>query len=373
VAHFFVGSPGSTFDSRALYLTDQGLDTRAITAFITSAPSRNFSTVRTLQLIGDGGSIQTKQPIFEEITSTGPVGDVTLTAPEGLPADFTAPSFFGNLSVTAGAIAGTVQTTAGDIGLAYVTADGTLQTTSITADKITGRIISRGNLNSSVTVNNSFTGVLAAQGDIGAILRNADGTPALDAEGKLKRAGSLAFGGGFDGQLVALGNVFADISVQGATTGRMASGGRTVGFTDPARDAGAIGFLGNIRLNGTFTGAIVSRGVIGDDGVYVADVPDTDGSGTTLTTNGSMKGILGAFGDINFDKPPSGDLPAGALIAENATDRNRSAIDAIFTHDGAPLAFDKDAPLDLVGLDLILSDLANLHVGDDGQLDGTHP
>ncbi len=51
----------------------------------------------------------------------------------------------------------------------------------------------------------------------------------------------------------------------------------------------------------------------------------------------------------------------GSNLATNDP-TSAAAIDAIFTEHGAPLSFDESSSLDLEGLDLILRDLASLHV-----------
>jgi hypothetical protein len=62
-------------------------------------------------------------------------------------------------------------------------------------------------------------------------------------------------------------------------------------------------------------------------------------------------------------------LDATADVPGNA---NASAIDAVFTEGGQPLAFDLTG-LDLGGLGEILRDLSALHVGSDGNLTGAVP
>jgi hypothetical protein len=59
----------------------------------------------------------------------------------------------------------------------------------------------------------------------------------------------------------------------------------------------------------------------------------------------------------------------GGNVFNNASGANAAAIDAIFTDYGQRLAFDLN-PLDLGGLDLILTDLAALYVDGNGNLAG---
>ena len=65
--------------------------------------------VQTVDLYGDGGSIFSEQFIAQSVTSTGPLGDLTVLATQGLN-NVTAPSIFGNIAA-AGPIFGTIQTT----------------------------------------------------------------------------------------------------------------------------------------------------------------------------------------------------------------------------------------------------------------------
>src|SRR5205807_2225873 len=94
---------------------------------------------------------------------------------------------------------------------------------------LTGRIISRGNLISQVNASGVITGVIAAQGDLGAIQLNPDGTAFIDASGQLVRFGGIDAGGEFGGQIVVLGNLFGDLDArgQGHTNGRIAVKGRS--------------------------------------------------------------------------------------------------------------------------------------------------
>ena len=82
----------------------------------------------------------------------------------------TAPAIFGGINVTMAGIYGIIQTTVGDIGSATYNASGTLTVVCIRAQgAITGEILARGNLISTVTTASSFSGVIAAQGNLGII------------------------------------------------------------------------------------------------------------------------------------------------------------------------------------------------------------
>ena len=67
------------------------------------------SVVQSVDLYGDGGSIFSKQFIAQSVTSTGPLGDLTVLASQGLN-NVTAPSIFGNIAAQ-GPLFGTIQTT----------------------------------------------------------------------------------------------------------------------------------------------------------------------------------------------------------------------------------------------------------------------
>jgi hypothetical protein len=154
-----------------------------------------------------------------------------------------------------------------------------------------------------------------------------------------------------NGQIVALGNIFGDLAFNGGLSGRIAVKGQTVLGLDPNR----YGILGKITINGGIgsTAAIVSAGVIGDDGVYIGTT-DSDANGTQITVNGNDSGILAAENDINFSKA----IKSNPGLFENATGANKLAIEAIFA----------SPTLDSAGLNLILANLAKLHVGADGNL-----
>jgi hypothetical protein len=69
----------------------------AVTAMIGANQQPNGSVVQSVDLYGDGGSIFSEQFIAQSITSTGPLGDLTVLASQGLN-NVTAPSIFGNIA-----------------------------------------------------------------------------------------------------------------------------------------------------------------------------------------------------------------------------------------------------------------------------------
>jgi hypothetical protein len=362
VAAFLVtSSAASGFDASPVLLTDQIVDNQALTAVIKStAPVGGNATIQSIDLVGSGGAIQTALWIQASISSTGPLGDLILSATQGITAHVTAPSIIGNIDAQGG-ISGVIETSSGDIGATLT--DPTRTITGVTSihsgGTFTGKIISRGNLVSSILIDGGMTGLIAAQKDIGAIQRNPDGSAVVGADvaRSLTRFGGIRVNGGMGGQIVALGNIFGDLTFNGGIDGRIAVKGQQVAGLDAQR----YGILGRVTINGTIgsSAAIASGGVIGDDGVYVGI--DTDTTGTQITF-GSDKGILAADSDINFGK--TGKLPTTGVF-ENATGLNQAAIDALFTQGGAQLLFDTIIS-GKTGLDLILGDLAALKVSADG-------
>jgi hypothetical protein len=335
---FLDTGPGKNFDNKNLLFAKQIPGGGSVTALVTAVISHNSAIIQAIDLNGDGGSIQTSQVVSTRVTSTGPLTGLILGAPDGIVADVTAPSITGNVDATNGPIAGTIQTTFGDLGSAQSNAGQIIGTTTVHADGgIPGRIISRRNLISVVESNKDITGVIAAQGDIGVFQ--------LSGSGALIRFGGIvSSSGGIDGQVVALGNIFGDISIHGGLTGRIAVKGRAVPGLAPTR----FGILGNVHISGTIdtSAAIVSGGVIGD------------AAGGTVLSSGSIKGIIAAEVHINFGS--TGNTSA-ASIFNSATGANAAAIEALFTENHVPLSFDLTG-LDLGGLKLILKDLAALTV-----------
>jgi hypothetical protein len=363
---FTLESDSNGVNSPTLFPATRG----AVTAMIGVDATPQGSVVQTVSLYGDGGSILSEQFIAQSVTSTGPLGDLTVLSPQGLN-NVTAPSIFGNIAA-AGPLFGTIQTTGvrtdpvtgatseipADLGRAYVvTPGGRSARPYVTAttiggqgtDSLTGRIISRGNLISSIRSDAGATGLIAAQGNFGA-MTSLLGTPT--------RVGGLLVNGGFSGQLVVLGNDYGDLTFNGGLTG----GRIAVEGTGGAQS----GILGNVIIDrGLYpTGsigagsAIVSGGEIGDASL-----------GTALSVTDGNQGIVAAIGVIRLGTGPLGGSKFNNVGAGNP---NAAAIDAIFTDDGQPLELDlPNQPL--AGLALILEDLAALHVDSEGHLAGPKP
>jgi hypothetical protein len=366
--YLVTNSSGSSFDNKSILFQDEGTNFIPVTAAVRVSAAGNSSTVQEIDLTGEGASFQTQQLVSQAITVTsGSLGDVTLQAPGGSPANITAPSIVGSINVTNGGISGTIQTTQGDLGRAIKDTSGNIiGVTSIQAGAggltSTGQIISAGNLVSLISLKSGLDGTIAAQGDIGVIQTDANGNAVVDSAGRLTRFGGVnVTTGGMSGSIVALGNVFGDISVGGGLAGRIAVKGRAVMGIDATRT----GILGNVNINGgiSATGAIISAGRIGDDAITDSTRFGTDGVGTTLNISGTTKGILAAEDDINFGSVGS---LVPSLVFEHSTGTNKSTIDAIFTDGGTALTIP-------VGLTLILTDLDALTVGTDGNLTGTKP
>jgi hypothetical protein len=189
------------------------------------------------------------------------------------------------------------------------------------------------------------------QGDLGAVTTLL-GTP--------KRVGGLLVNGGFDGQLVVLGNDYGDLTFHGGLTGGRIAVQGTGGAPS--------GILGNVVVDR----GLYPTGAIGAGSAIVSGGEIGDASyGTSLTAEDGNQGIVAAIGEINFGNGPLG----GSVfndVGATPGNPNAAAIDAIFTDNGQPLGL--DLPGDpLGGLELILQDLAALYVDSNGKLAGPKP
>ncbi|HWC60224.1 MAG TPA: hypothetical protein VHC44_11070, partial [Verrucomicrobiae bacterium] len=349
-------------------LTDQFADDAPITALVQVQPIATASgnpAVQSVNLFGDGGSLDTAFSLAN-LTSTGSLGNVTVRGSGGL-GNVTAPNIIGNISVLKGGITGIIQTTGiridpitgtetavnADLGqLLYKNGKVTGVTTISSKLAISGQIISRGDLISSITAGGGFSGVIAAQGNIGAILRDSNGD-AITKSGKLTRFGGISITGNDSGQIIALGNIFGDITVKGQLTGRIAAKGATVSGIDSSRT----GILGNIKVKSAFsaTAAVVSGGIIGDT------------AGKTTFSCGAASGYLAANGAINASKKVS----ASDIFQNSQGSANGAMIDAVFT-DGSVALQISSGPAGPAALGLIESDLNALQISG-GSLAGTTP
>ncbi len=354
VAQFLVTGPGGSFDSKKMLFADIVADNLPVSVKDTLVPSGSSTTVQSVAFTGQGGSLTTAQPITTSISASagGSLGDLILSSSGGITADITADSIIGNIDATNGGISGTILTTVGDLGRAFTDSGGNI--TGVTyihagGGGLTGNILVKGNLVSQVNLQSGLDGVVAVDGDIGVIQTvtvNGVKVAKTNPDGSLIRFGGLAVStGGLNGQVIALGNVFGDLSVTGGLGGRIAVRGNPGEF---GLASFRYGILGNVSIGGGIntTGAIVSSGLIGDDG---ANNINKDTAGTHLTISGTDKGILAAGEDINFGT--TGSLNQGGLV-ENATGANQNAIDWIFTNGGVTLDVTVQPQLDLILLDL---------------------
>jgi hypothetical protein len=349
---------------------DQGVSTGdprgTVTALVSvngpSGPRTALSVIQTIALAGDGGSFSTTALIAKQVTSTGPLGDVDFLSPQGIQADVTAPSIFGYVW-SSGAITGTIQTTgiwtnmttgqssmiAADFGSTIVNSKGDIigvSTVTAWVGGIAGRLISRGNLISHIRSNGELGGIVAAQGDLGVIQE--------DSTGNFVRYGGIVSYGSISGQIVTLGNILGDVTINGDLTGRIAANGR------PSSVVPGEGILGDIKVGGYFgnpwvSAAVISGGEIGDAALGTAlSIWSWDKNFSIIAAEGPIRLI-----NASYPWPPYifSDVP------DVPGDPNASAVDAVFeTQDGALITSFDDDPLDLVNLELILTDLARLHI-----------
>ena len=254
----------------------------AVIALITVAETFNQnnqlqnSVIENFALRGDGGSIQTQQtigstnnnqprtPPILSITSTGPLGDVTIDGP--LP-NVTAPSIFGSL-LPNGSIPATT----------------TIQTTGIRTDPITG----------------VMSDVPADLGRVYVVT-----TP----QGPVVTATQVqANGGGLAGQIIGGGNLISQVVSNGPTTGTIlvqpvawepTGGNLGTTFTYPS-PSGQVLDLGGFISNGPMT----APSIIVPNGPANSPTTTTTQAGllqsATITTAGSV------YGNININGPMNG-------------------------------------------------------------------
>jgi hypothetical protein len=342
---------------------DQITDNASVTAYVrVSTINHKLSTLTAqyIRMVGDGGSVRTNASVLS-LSSTGPLGDVSVGGINGL-GSITAPSIFGSIKVTRGGITGIIQTTgiridpitgarsvvSADLGSILYNKKGQAAgvTTIYCAGALTGQIISRGNLISSITVRKTFGGVIAAQGDVGVLARNAAGSLVASRSGQLTRFGGIAVSGNATGQILALGNILGNVAISGVLSGRIAAAGQALSGLDASR----CGILGNLRVRSvTAGGAVVSGGIIGD------------AASKTVFSGGRVGGIVAAKGSIastRSTKVASGNLFQNTGLSGNV---NGPVITALFSNSGGWASFDLLAG-DLQGLASMEANLSNLHV-----------
>jgi hypothetical protein len=341
VAQFLVTGPGGSFDNKKMLFADQVNDNRPDTATDFLVPSGSSTAVNEVDFTGAGGSITTSQPILSTIKGApgASLGDVVMSSPGGITANITADTIIGSIISSNGGISGVIQTTVGDLGRALTDANGNITgVTTIQAGggglTSTGKIISAANLVSQVNIKSGLDGAIFAVGDIGVIQLTNGLAP--QAPAPLTRFGGITVTtGGLGGEVVALGNVFGDISVGGGLGGRIGVHGREEFGLSAGQTFSRTGILGNVSIGGGIgtTGAIVSAGLLGDDG---SDNIGNDSAGTHLTISGTDKGIIAAEEDINFGT--TGSLNTAGIFENVGTPgspqynggANKAAIDNIF-------------------------------------------
>ena len=296
-------------------LTDSIPNSLPITAYVQIIPTSSNNVnplVESITLFGNGASINSPYSIAN-ITSNGSLGNITITASSSTTVDnaaglgnVTATSIFGDIDVTHAGIYGVIQTTVGDIGQFVVNKNGKITgvTTIFARGAITGEIISAGNIISAITTDGNFSGVIAAQGNLGTI--EVGSSP-------LKQLGGITIKGADSGQIIALGNIYGNLTISGTMTGRIAAEAEAI----TGLPAAGAGILGNVTVKLFASGAaIISGGLIGDA---------TDHTTVKL---GKARGFVAADGSVNLK---STTFAAGNLI-QNATGSNLSAIAAVFSN-----------------------------------------
>src|SRR5205814_9318384 len=130
---------------------------------------------------------------------------------------------------------------------------------------LSGKILVKGNLISQLNLKSGLDGVVATDGDLG-IIQTTGGAAKLNPDGRLIRFGGIVVStGGVNGQVIARGNAFGDISITGGLGGRIAVKGNQGEF---GLASVRYGILGNVSIGGgiSASGAIVSSGPLRDDG-----------------------------------------------------------------------------------------------------------
>jgi hypothetical protein len=330
----FAGSAGKKyFDPRGLLLSDQGPANSTITAAVTYvAGVHPHPFINQVAFHGDGGAIVTGLPVAN-ISSTGTLGDIELSLGKTeVLQSITAPSIFGTINLFGGTLVGAIQTTG-------VSTDNQGNTHQVGADLGSinngvpteidlkmgpkSQIISRGNLFSHVKVDGNFTGLIAANNDIGV-------------QGANTRQGGITISGtgNSTGQVIALGNINADINVAGKFTGKItAEGNPSTGSgqapstssgqgTDGTPQVGS-GILGNINITKGLwkPGVILSGGQIGD-----ADQNTALTLGTPANT-----GLIAAEQTINLATPMQvGNKPPKVGGSKGEVQSNQQALSSLW-------------------------------------------
>ena len=348
----------------------------AVVAFVTTAiatdPAGDSGTIiPTVTLCGDGGGFDDGQPIFDQITSTGPLGNINVsTDPEpdaapflniGLPANVCAPSILGSIDVITGPISGIIQTTGmytdpitmvesyiTPVFGQVITTPGNISSepptytvTTVQATAITGEIISRGDLISQVISDSDITGAIAAQGNIGIVVAG-------------HRLGGVVANGNISGNILTLEDILGDIDIGGDLSGRIAAHEE---------------ILSDINIGGIITasGAIFSQGRIGVPSPNTNNLPPATGLNVS-----AVDGIVAAEGDITNIRVGTTDISHALYYQQDipSCSITGDTLDGIFTDEGEVLTFGTSCT-DLSGLDLMLQNKDNVTTDGQGNLTGT--
>jgi hypothetical protein len=325
----------------------RGSDTALVTIGPISSPPKKSPTIviGAIAIGGDGASIQTQQWVSGPITSTGPLGDLTLQSNQPITA-IAASGIFGTINaegtigsiITTGfrldPITGAKTVANGDFGRIYTNSKGKTVSTSLDLQsEPTGAAINvAGNLLTALEFDGDFTGTITTGGDIGSptlaipIVFNGHANVVMAVTGSLyspvtfdddfngqvavgknigaiagsSTVGGMVFNGDFNGQVVALGSIIAPMTLNGefnpgaviATQGDLGAflpGGTTrmggVVFNDD--------FEGQLLVLGNAIGDVtLQRGMNSGSQIGVKGTSSPNGAGIlgNLTVNGMSNG-----------------------------------------------------------------------------------
>ena len=322
----------------------QSMDSRTVTTISGGIGANNANLSFTGDFAGNltlvnfaAGTLSVGGNFDGQLHDTGAITTVTIT---------------GSVAITGVLEAGSISTmTVGGNLAGLVRASGLLDSLTVSAG-VSGQIIAGDVHTVTLTGAGTLSGMIASQSDVGNIQRDSNGNAVTNASNALIRSGGIFIGGADSGQIIALGNIFGDVTVGGSLTGRIADKGQTVAGLAVSR----LGILGNISVNTFASGsAIVSGGLIGD------------ATGGTTVSLGSAQGFVAAAGGVNL---AASTTLAAANLLQNLGGSNLAAVSAIFTNGGVPLLFDTGG--NLAGLVLMETDLGNIR-DNNGALSGTIP
>ena len=379
-------SGGNQFDNNSIQLVVQSVSTAnssgtgnnvtqsngargAVIALITVAETFDQnahlqnSILESISLRGDGGSIQTQQQFGSSnnnqqpkvaftpsITSTGPLGDVTI---QGSLPNVTAPSIFGSLLPNGSIPAtSTIQTTgirtdpitsatsqvSADLGRVYVTYTNkgvpVLTTTLVQSNGgpgLAGQILTGGNLISSVVASGGISGIITTQGNLGSIFTYPFPSTAFTLLGGATSNGpmdgpvlspgnnnytTLNSGALQGGTVTTFGNVYGNIAVNGPMVGPVISAGNNQNGTITVNGVVQGGYIithgslvGNISINGPMSGPVISTG----NNQYGTINVNSSILGGFITTYGSVSGTINIGGPVNGPVVSAGNNQYGTI------------------------------------------------------------